>query len=93
MARKLKWTARASDELYRIVSYWEENWSERAFAKVTRQTFKILDLLTEFPEMGRIEKFDVRVFVIEKRLKVFYRINAEEIILLSFFDTRSNPTA
>ena len=93
MALKLKWTSRASDELYRIVSYWEENWSGRAFTKAIRQTFKILDLLTEFPEMGRVERLDIRVFVIEKRLKVFYRINEEEIILLSFLDTRSSPTA
>jgi len=43
--------------------------------------------------MGKVEKPGIRAFVIHKRLKVHYRIEGEEVILMNFFDTRTNPNS
>ncbi len=93
MARQLIWTPRADRALYQITSYWEANWSEKAFRKALDEVFKVLESLTHYPEMGKVEKPGIRGYVIRKRLKVHYRIEGEEVVLMNFFDTRTNPNS
>lgn len=56
------------------------------------QTYDIIELLSEQPALGSVEKLNenIRGFLITKHNRVFYRLTENELIILNFFDTRSN---
>jgi len=93
MALRIKWTKRAENNFGRIVNYLEQNFGESTKRNFVQRTFSIIESLSEFPEMGTIELVEkgVRGFVITKHNRLFYRFTDEELILLSFFDTRRDP--
>ena len=59
-----------------------------------QKTIDFLDLLEQFPEAGTLEvpEKQIRSFLIVKQIRVFYRVKQNQIILLSFFDVRQNPS-
>ena len=46
------------------------------------------------PEMGTVEHFEKRIrgMVITKHNTLFYRIEEDKLILLTFFDNRQHPS-
>ena len=51
------------------------------------------ELLELFPLMGSVEVADknIRGFQLTRQTRVFYRINKDRIIILSFFVVKRNP--
>ena len=93
MALEINWTTRAGKKFDQILDYLVKEWGENTAKSFTRKVYDILDILTEFPEIGTIENKEkgIRGFTIIKQVNLFYRIKGNKIILLNFFDNRQHP--
>jgi plasmid stabilization system protein ParE len=94
MALELYWSARADKKFDRIIEYLHEEWGEKVTTAFVKKVYEFLDILVEFPEVGKIENQErnIRGFVIVKQVTVFYKIKGNKIILLNFFSNRTKPT-
>ena len=90
MVKKIVWTKTAQKQFDDIVDYIETEWSEKIAAKFTNRVNDFFGLLQLYPEVGSIEvkKKRIKGFLLTKQVRLFYRIKGQNIILLSFFDTR-----
>ena len=93
MALEIVWSKRASLKFDQINTYLIEEWGEQSAKQFIGKVFTILEILSEFPEIGSIENKEKRIrgFTVVKQVNVFYRIKNDKIILLVFFDNRQNP--
>jgi plasmid stabilization system protein ParE len=93
MVKTIVWNRRASNNFNSIISYLQREWGETVTRNFVIRTYELLDLLAENPEMGAIEHFEkqIRGIVVTKHNTLFYRIEEEKLILLSFFDNRQDP--
>ena len=80
-------TKRAYKSYSRIKDYIRQEWSESVVLAFEQKTVDFLDIIEQFPEMGQ----GLRSFLLTSQTRVFYRIKGNQIIILTFFDTRKNP--
>jgi plasmid stabilization system protein ParE len=92
MVKKIVWTKRANTKFNRIIEYLEQEWGYQVTQNFIRKTYGIIELISEQSDLGTIENPErmIRGFLITKHNRLFYRVTSTEIILLNFFDTRSN---
>ena len=92
MAKEIIWTKRAYSKFNKIIEYIEEEWGEAVTTNFVQKSFDIIELLSERPFLGTLEDSSkgIRGFLITKHNRLFYRIAKNELILLNFFDNRSN---
>ncbi len=93
MALAVFWSKRADKKFDKIIGYIEEEWGKHTASLFVKKVYDFLDILSEFPEIGTVEKKDlnIRGFVIVAHLTVFYQIREDKIIILNFYDNRQNP--
>ena len=87
MALEIVWTNRAIQGFDNIISYLEENWTEREIRKFVKETNDLLELLKNYPELlqkskkqknvfrGPINKLTILTYRIKPRLKIIELIN------------------
>jgi plasmid stabilization system protein ParE len=92
MAKKITWTSRAIDRYNQVIEYLNKEWGEKVTRNFVQRTYTIIDLISEYPQIGSIEHAEklIRGFVITKHNRLFYRETKDEIIILNFFDNRQN---
>ncbi|PKL86147.1 MAG: hypothetical protein CVV22_04460 [Ignavibacteriae bacterium HGW-Ignavibacteriae-1] len=88
---EILWTDNAIEELNLTYQYLESQWSEREIRKLSYLLDKTLQLISENPLMYPKAKNDVRKAVIAKFNSLYYIVQDEKIIVLSFFSNRQNP--
>jgi plasmid stabilization system protein ParE len=90
---KAFFTKRANKSFSNIKDYLIEEWSESVALAFEQRTIDFLDLIERFPEMGVVEiaQKNLRSYLLTKQVRVFYRIKGNQVIILTFFDTRKNP--
>ncbi len=93
MALEIKWSKRADKSFDKIIEYLEDNWSENVVKAFVQKLYDFLELLSEFPEIGAMQypEKSIRGFTLTKQVNVFYKIKADTIIILDFFDNRQDP--
>ncbi|MES2808418.1 MAG: type II toxin-antitoxin system RelE/ParE family toxin [Bacteroidota bacterium] len=93
MVKTIIWNRRASNNFNSIISYLQGEWGDTVTRNFVRRAYEVIDLLALNPEIGKIEHFEkqIRAFVITKHNTLFYRIDADKLVLLSFFDNRQHP--
>ena len=93
MALKICWTTRADIKLDQLIIYLESEWGDSVVQAFMRKLYDFLEILSEFPEIGSLQypEKGIRGFALTKQVSIFYRIDNNEIVLLDFFDNRSNP--
>jgi len=93
MVKKVIWNRRASNSFNSIIEYLQQEWGNNVTKNFVTRTYQIIELLSEFPEIGTIENKEkqIRGFVVTKHNTLFYRIEDKNIILLNFFDNRQHP--
>lgn len=91
MARKIIWTKRANSNFNHVIAYLEKDWGEKATKNFVLRTYSIIDLLSEQPSLGSLEKEkeQIKGFLITKHNRLFYRFTDKEFIVLNIFDNRS----
>ena len=70
-----------------------ERWGEFVAETFEQKIKDFLDLLEQFPQMGTVEVSEKQIhgFQVTRQTRVLYRIKANRIIVLSFFDVRQHP--
>ncbi|MBK6699183.1 MAG: type II toxin-antitoxin system RelE/ParE family toxin [Saprospiraceae bacterium] len=93
MVRKIIWSKRATSNLASLTEYLNQNWSENLAKQFVQRTFELVELLSKQPNIGPYQNSEkkIRGILISKHNRLFYRTSSNKIIILSIFDTRSNP--
>ncbi|MGF7080002.1 type II toxin-antitoxin system RelE/ParE family toxin [Mucilaginibacter sp. UYCu711] len=92
MAFEVTFTKRAEDDFEDILNYIENEFGTKTAIHFKDLIIEFATLIQSFPEIGSLERSDknIRGLVILRRLKVFYRIKKDNIIVLRLFDTRQH---
>jgi plasmid stabilization system protein ParE len=87
------WTKKARKRFSEILDYIELKFGDSARRSFITKTKDFTRLLYEFPEIGTLEIPDkkLRGFQLTRQTRVFYRLKNDQIILLTFFDSRQDP--
>lgn len=88
---KVHLTRRAELNFNSIKDYITREWGQKTASEFLQKTDRFFQLLKEYPEMGPIEKEDIRGFQLSSQTRILYRIKGNKIIVLSFFDVRQDP--
>jgi plasmid stabilization system protein ParE len=93
MAFEVVFTKRAERDFENILNYIDNEFGVQATIHFKGLVIDFASLIQNFPEIGSLERPEknIRGFVVHRRLKVFYRIKEERIIILRLFDTRQHP--
>ena len=93
MTFEVVFTKRAERDFETILNYIEFKFGNQAGIRFRNLVLEFSTILQSFPEIGSLEIEDknIRGSVIHRRLKVFYRIKRQKVIILRLFDTRQNP--
>jgi plasmid stabilization system protein ParE len=84
-------TRRAERNYLSIRNYIAKKWGANVARAFDQKVDELFELLKKFPEMGPIERTDIRGFQLSSQTRIFYRIKGEMILVLSLFDVRRNP--
>ncbi len=90
MAKEIEWTATARAQYREVVSYLIDNWSVAIAEKFIDTVNRKLDLLIQFPELGRRTKNNTRIrkLVLNKQNSLFYEVQRHKILILGIYDNR-----
>jgi plasmid stabilization system protein ParE len=87
------WNKRASKQFADIQKYLQEEFGEKSAQTFTVRTFKFLELLLKFPQIGSVENSEKGVggFLLHRHTTILYKQDRENIYLLALFDNRQHP--
>ncbi len=90
---KVLWSKRAYNNLANIISYLEENWTEKEITKLSQKLDRCISIIERNPEAfpASHTKPELRRVVITKQNILYYKIDRNIIKLVNIFDTRRNP--
>ena len=93
MAFEVIFSKRADHDFENILYYIENEFGTQSAIRFKDLVIEFVALLQNFHEIGNIELPDknIRSFVIHRRLKVFYYLKNNRIIIFRLFDTRQHP--
>ena len=94
MVRKIEWNKRAITELYAIVSYWLEQDAKQAAFNFNEKVKESIDKLHDNRTVGRKAPNAKTIFfvLIGKNHRMYYRKIGSTIRIVSFLDTRQDPS-
>ena len=92
MIYKVFWSDESLDNLESILSYLEEEWTEKEITKFKKKLDKQIHLISSNPKIFPISEFQPRLrkAVLSKQTTVFYEINAKHINIAYLFSNRMN---
>lgn len=92
MDKQIIWSAKAKQELFDILEFWDTNNHSNTYALSLYQKIQInIKYISENNFIGKPTNIsDVRVVVVSNYL-LFYKVSKEFIEVLSIFDSRRNP--
>ncbi len=93
MAKQIIWTNNAQEDLKEIIFYLKNKWSEQSAEKFVKQVYKIINLVSVFPALGKTSEKNkrVRYILITKHNFLFYTITDDTISVLNIFEVAKNP--
>jgi len=91
--KEIIWSVDAEYKFGEILNYLDEKFGTKSATDFALRTNMFLDKLSIFPELGSIEveELNIRGFVLHPNTKLFYTIENNAIILITFFLTKQNP--
>ncbi len=94
MKFKVSFTPKAEADFEAIIDYIESEFGFNASSNFKKLVLDFATLMETFPEIGSIEvkEKNIKGLVLHRRLKAFYRIKNDRVIILRLFDTRLNPS-
>ena len=93
MALEIIWSRRALKDFHQVLHYLEHHWGENIARAFVHRTEDILHKISENPELFKetIKKLQLREAIITKHNLMIYKLESNQVILLSIFDTRQHP--
>lgn len=90
---KVYWTANALAELANTITYLEENFADKEIRRLVLQIEKTIALISHNPNI--FPKSELKLIykaIVLKYNTLYYRVNENNIEILSFLSSRQNPT-
>ncbi len=88
---KVYWTDNAIQELKETIEYLERNFTDKEISKLALKIEGITELISQNPKIfPKSEVRNVYKAVVLKFNTLYYRINKENVEILSFFSNRQN---
>ena len=90
---KILWTDNALKELENTIEYLEENWTDRELRNLALKLEETLSYISQNPNLFQPSdvKKEIRRVVILAHNSLYYRVNKDQIEILSFFSNRQSP--
>ena len=89
---KVVWSRRAKTDLQGILTYLEENWTEREIAKFFRKLDNQISIIQNQPKaFPATQKNNVRCSVLTSQTTIYYDILKDSVRIVALFDTRQSP--
>ena len=92
MAKRIKWSQQAVADRIQILDYWFQRIGNKSYSrKLDKSLRKVIQLLSEYPELGRrLTNREERYFV-KDCYQIFYQTKKDSIEILHVWDSRRNP--
>ncbi len=93
MANVLLWTQRAITEYDYLIDYLFNEWGIEITERVMNEIGKTIDRIQNSPEQFPvfIKSKNIRRSVASPQTLIFFRVNTDQIEILSVFDNRQDP--
>ena len=93
MAYKVIYKKRFINKLVKLLQYIEGEWGQKVAEEFLDKLDRRIATLKELPLIGKPSerKPEVRTILITKHNRLYYKLTNTAIIILSMYDTRSNP--
>lgn len=90
---KIQWTDHALSELNHTTTYLQENWKDKELKNFFRELDHTIELISRNPELFQVskKKSGVRRAIVAKFNNLYYRIEENQVVLLSLFSNRQDP--
>jgi len=90
---KIIWTDEALKNLSGIIEYLEQCWTEREIRNFARLLDQQINLIQSNPKLFSTRKTSksLRKSVLTKQTTIYYRIDNQEVRIVTLFDNRQNP--
>ena len=90
---KILWTDNALKELQKTVEYLEEHWTDKELNNLAVNLDKTLNLISQNPYFFQASDYkkEVRRAVVLNLNTLYYRVNENNVEILSLFSNRQNP--
>ena len=86
------WSPIAKLTYYKILEYLSDEWTKKELNAFIQRTEEVINLVGKSPLIYPYSKdSQTHKCVVVKQISLFYRINADKIELLLFWDNRQNP--
>jgi plasmid stabilization system protein ParE len=92
MAYEIVKKKRFYNQLFKLLSYLEENWGMKVASEFLDKIDSRFKTLEEQPFIGKpTVKSETRTILITPHNRLIYKISGNKIIVLAMYDTRMNP--
>lgn len=86
------WTDHALSELADTYEYLELNFTPREMKNLSLEIDQVLQLISKKPKLFPIsESLEIRKVVIKKYNTMYYKVNKNQIEIISFFSNQQSP--
>ena len=92
MALQVVWSIRAQSDRKEILDFWRRRNKSNTYSRKLNQLFKkSVEIIRDFPQIGKHTEDDkVRVKIVKDYL-IFYELTETNLIILTIFDSRQDP--
>ena len=90
---KIIWTDESLKGLKSILDYLEEKWTKREIKKFAKLLDKQIGLIQKNPKLFPLSSRsnELRRSVLSKQTTIYYKVDKNNIYIVSLFDNRRNP--
>ena len=94
MVQEIIWSPAALKDFLNIISYLQENWTNKEIDNFTNRVDEKLDVLSLHPRLGSLnsKKMNIHKTIIHKKVILIYKYKPlkKEIILLNFWNPQQD---
>ena len=87
---KVVWSTVAKENIDALKSYLLENFGEKATIEFLTKLLSAVEIISQYPEIGKRIGKNKRAFVVVRQISVYYRIE-EHIEIIMLWDNRQMP--
>jgi plasmid stabilization system protein ParE len=93
MALEVSWSKEAREELIKVISYLEENWTEREIKRFTSKLEEQITIISSKPKTYKKSKrlLGTHECLITKHNSLFYTYNDTYLFIVTVWDNRQEP--
>lgn len=89
---EIVWTDEAKKTFKNNINYLKDNWSQKEVDTFISEALKVIERIKRMPNLGRYDNdYKCNILTIVEQISLFYDIDCDKIILLTFWDNRQKP--